>query len=125
MKRFFTETQEILFFVDGNNCFYYAGRIDQQVKIQGHRVELGEIEKHARDITNSENTIAVAHINEFGNYQIHLFTENEEIKYDDLVQGLKSKLPYYMIPSNITYLKKLPLNANGKIDRVALKKMVE
>lgn len=108
---------------DTDMCYFYVGRKDHQVKIQGHRVELGEIEKHARDITNTEKTIAVAHQNQFGNYQINLFTENSNIKQDLILEYLKTKLPYYMIPSNIILMNKLPLNNNGKIDRRALSEL--
>lgn len=122
-KRFY-RTGDIVF-TDNEKCYFYVGRKDHQVKIQGHRVELGDIEKHARDITQTENTVAIAHLNEFGNYQIHLFTEQIDYNREVILGYLKSKLPYYMIPSDITKLSKLPVNLNGKIDRVALKEMVK
>ncbi len=99
-KRFY-RTGDIVF-VDNENCYFYVGRKDHQVKIQGHRVELGDIEKHARDITLTENTIALAQLNEFGNYHIHLFTDQTDFNREDILKYLKSKLPYYMIPSNVT-----------------------
>jgi D-alanine--poly(phosphoribitol) ligase subunit 1 len=111
-------------FIDNENCYFYVGRKDHQVKIQGHRVELGDIEKHARDITQTENTIVIAHLNEFGNYQIHLFTEKISINHKIILKYLKSKLPYYMIPSKVTVLEKMPMNVNGKIDRIALAEMI-
>ncbi len=121
-KRFY-RTGDIVF-MDNENCYFYVGRKDHQVKIQGHRVELGDIEKHARDITLTENTIALAQLNEFGNYQIHLFTDQIDFNREGILKYLKSKLPYYMIPSNVTKVEKMPMNVNGKIDRLALLKMI-
>lgn len=119
----FYRTGDIVF-VDENGCFFYTGRKDHQVKIQGHRVELGEIEKHARDFTKNENTIAIAVKNDFGNYHIHLFTEQENILKEEIMAYLKTKIPYYMIPSGFSYLKKFPVNNNGKIDRIKLSKLI-
>jgi D-alanine--poly(phosphoribitol) ligase subunit 1 len=124
VERRFYRTGDIVF-MDNEGCYFYVGRKDYQVKIQGHRVELGDIEKHARDITQTENTVAIAHLNEFGNYQIHLFTEQINYKREVILSYLKSKLPYYMIPSDITRVSKLPVNLNGKIDRGALKEMIK
>jgi D-alanine--poly(phosphoribitol) ligase subunit 1 len=121
-KRFY-KTGDIVF-RNSENLYFYVGRSDTQVKIQGHRVELGEIERRAREITQTENTIAIAHLNEYGNYQIHLFIQQININREVITTYLKSKLPYYMIPSNITILEDMPLNINGKIDRLALSKMI-
>lgn len=122
LKRYY-RTGDIVF-VDKDECFYYAGRIDHQVKIQGHRVELGEIERYSREITQSHNTVAIAKKNEFDNFQIHLFTDNINIKREEILNYLKLKLPYYMIPANISFLEKMPLNGNGKIDRLALLEII-
>jgi amino acid adenylation domain-containing protein len=122
-KRFY-RTGDIVY-KDDDSCYYYAGRKDHQVKIQGHRVELNEIEKHARDITKTENAIAIAHKNQFGNYQIHLFTIKGDLSSDKIIEYLKSKIPYYMIPSGLSFLEIFPLNSNGKIDRIALEKMIK
>lgn len=122
-KRFY-KTGDIVF-MDEEDCFYYVGRIDQQVKIQGHRVELGDIEKHTRDFIKAERAIALAVKNDLGNTQIHLFVEKNEFSEDALLKFLKSKLPYYMVPSNISCVENMPLNANGKIDRLALGNLVK
>ncbi|MBM3436838.1 MAG: amino acid adenylation domain-containing protein [Bacteroidetes bacterium] len=122
-KRFY-RTGDIVF-ADDEKCYFYVGRKDHQVKIQGHRVELGDIEKHARDITHTENTIAIAQLNEFGNYQILLFTDQMNFDREVILKYLKSKLPYYMIPSNVMKVEKMPMNVNGKINRIALSEMIK
>lgn len=123
IKKRYYKTGDIVF-MDEKQCYFYVGRIDSQVKIQGHRVELGDIEKHARDFINYKPVVAVAHKNQFGNYQIHLFIEKTEKKKEEIIDYLKSKIPYYMIPSNVSIIDKMPLNANGKIDRNRLKQLI-
>jgi acyl-CoA synthetase (AMP-forming)/AMP-acid ligase II len=102
----------------------YAGRLDYQVKIQGFRVELSEIEYHARECLLGKNAIAIAFENKTGNAEIALFIETECDDSSALMEYLKSKMPYYMIPSKILYNSKFPLNSNGKIDRNMLKKLI-
>jgi acyl-coenzyme A synthetase/AMP-(fatty) acid ligase len=101
-----------------------GGRKDYQVKIQGHKVELGEIEQHVRNFTKTVNTCALSFIDETGFTAIHLFAEKNHFNSDDILQYLKSKVPGYMIPSGVTMLEAFPVNQNGKIDRIALSKMM-
>jgi D-alanine--poly(phosphoribitol) ligase subunit 1 len=119
------------FYKTGDSCFFdsdgdilYAGRLDYQVKIQGYRIELSEIEYHAREYLKGLNAIAVSFENRMGNAEIALFVETESTDPDPLLVHLKSKMPYYMIPSRILYNKIFPLNSNGKIDRNILKKSI-
>jgi len=104
----------------------YHGRIDQQAKIQGYRVELGEIEHHAASfLQHTCRTVAVTYQTPKGLDQIALFVENTHNNNDDaLIQYLNTKLPQYMIPAKIIHLQSLPLNANQKIDRNALKAII-
>lgn len=112
-------------FIDNEGDIMYAGRLDYQVKIQGYRVELGEIEYHARECLRGQNAVAVTFENNSGNYEIALFVEGELSETDVLIGYLKSKMAYYMIPTKIIHNEKFPLNSNGKIDRNMLKKMIE
>lgn len=119
------------FYKTGDSCYFdndgdimLAGRLDYQVKIQGYRIELGEIEYHARECLHGQNAIAIAFENKTGNSEIALFVENELTDKSVLLEYLKSKMPYYMVPTKILLNKKFPLNANGKIDRNMLKKLV-
>ncbi len=104
--------------VDGN--IMYSGRIDQQAKIQGFRVELGEIEFHARKFLQ-QNVIAIAFDNSNALTEIALFIEAEETDSKPLITYLKEQMPHYMIPSRIIYEPQFPLNSSDKIDRNKLK----
>jgi D-alanine--poly(phosphoribitol) ligase subunit 1 len=111
-------------YIDNEGDILYAGRLDYQVKIQGYRIELSEIEYHARECLRGQNSVAVAFENKTGNTEIALFVEDEETDPGYLLLYLKSKMPSYMIPAKIFYNKKFPLNSNGKIDRNILKKSI-
>ncbi|MBL0343154.1 MAG: AMP-binding protein [Bacteroidetes bacterium] len=109
-----------LCFMDGEGDVFYSGRVDFQVKIQGFRVELGEIEFHARKFLESAAVVAVATENSQNIWQIYLFVEGDLTHFEELQNYLKLHLPVYMVPSKITGVKMFPLNTNGKIDRKAL-----
>jgi len=99
----------------------YLGRIDEQVKIRGYRVEPAEIE--ARMLQNDKVKEALVLARDFGGNSLELVaytTSQDQLNTDDLREQLKSSLPDYMIPSYIIHLDKLPLTANGKVDRKAL-----
>ena len=113
-----------LAFQDHEGDFIFSGRIDNQVKIQGFRVELSEIEHHAREFAKQNQIVAAAYKNKIGNQQIHLFVEDYSGDIDELSNYLKMKLPQYMVPSSISTLKVFPLNVNGKVDRKALNQLL-
>ena len=113
-------------FLDEDDDFMFCGRLDHQIKIQGFRVELSEIEHHVREFTKISNIAAVASNSaETGSVKIHLFVENYEGKTEDINSYLETKVPKYMIPSTIHNLSVFPLNVNGKIDRKALLRNIE
>lgn len=113
----------------GDLCYWeetgdimYSGRIDQQAKIQGFRVELGEIEHHAREFYNKEyRVVAIAFDNAQKLTEIALFIESAEQDTQALLTHLRSKMPHYMIPSRIIFEPNFPLNKSEKIDRNTLK----
>ena len=106
-------------YVDEDGDIFYCGRADHQVKIQGFRIELSEIEVAARELF-SLNTAAVVYKNALGVAQIGLFVENFPGEVESIRGALEKKLPYYMIPSAIRVVDHLPYNSSGKIDRVQL-----
>jgi D-alanine--poly(phosphoribitol) ligase subunit 1 len=98
----------------------YIGRVDNQVQIQGFRVEMGEIESHARNFPNAGQLAAIAVPNDLGNMQVYLVMENFNASVDDLKEFLKDKLPSYMWPARIISVAEFPKTVGGKIDRKAL-----
>jgi D-alanine--poly(phosphoribitol) ligase subunit 1 len=106
--------------VDQAGNFLYLGRIDNQVKIDGHRVELEEIEFHARVFCGDKQVVAAVNTSEAGFQSILLFIESEQDLKNGLEEHLKKHLPDYMIPKEIIIESLFPLNSNGKIDRKAL-----
>jgi hypothetical protein len=106
---------------DGNLDF--LGRIDHQVKIRGHRVELGEIEATLQAHPQVRQAVVVARSEEQSEEHLVAYFVTEErsdCAANELKRHLSMSLPEYMIPSDFVRLGSLPLNSNGKLDRSAL-----
>lgn len=101
---------------EGNLLFW--GRVDHQVKINGHRVELGEIEACIQQFTPKLSAVCAVKENDLT--VLHAFVEDAKLNKEALLQHLQRHLPDYMLPKSIVLLEKMPLNANGKIDRKKL-----
>ena len=108
--------------IDEDGTILYWGRMDDQVKVQGYRVELAEIEHFARRIAGGSVAVAIAVTNHFGHTELVLVLEGPAQDKASIINRLKEVLPSYMIPARVEQLSTLPLNANGKIDRPALKR---
>lgn len=106
---------------DEEGNILYLGRIDFQTKIQGYRVELSEIEFHVKNTLEKTNSIAIAFENKIKNAEIGLVIESNEFSTETLIENLKTKLPTYMLPTQIKFINNFPLNSNGKTDRKKLK----
>jgi amino acid adenylation domain-containing protein len=99
----------------------YLGRMDNQIKILGHRVELGEIEAVVREETGIDGIVAVGWpLNAGGAAGVELFLQSEKEAPAGFGERIARRLPTYMLPRRYHYLAKFPLNANGKFDRRAL-----
>ncbi len=103
---------------DGN--LEYIGRKDTQVKIRGFRVELSEIENAAMTITTIRQAVAINKVINDDHYLFVYFTASSQVQTDLIIEQLKNKLPYYMVPSAILQLDEIPLTTNGKTDINAL-----
>jgi amino acid adenylation domain-containing protein len=128
----FFEHEGTRFYRTGDVCLrdpdgdvFYCGRLDHQIKVQGFRVELSEIEHHIREITGLRHVAAVACPDAGGNTLIHVFLEAFDGEISDMLNDLKTRVPAYMIPARSVSLPALPLNVNGKIDRPALVRQVQ
>src|SRR5438128_5193518 len=101
----------------------YLGRSDQQVKVRGYRVELGEIEAAVNEQEGVKQSVVVVHEEEGRGKQVvcyYVAASGQEVSGKQLREGLSQRLPEYMVPSAFVMLPQLPLTANGKLDRKAL-----
>jgi acyl-coenzyme A synthetase/AMP-(fatty) acid ligase len=104
----------------------YLGRVDNQVKVLGHRVELGEIEAQIRKASGLEAVVALGWpVTASGADGIEVFIQADSADIKAVLDEVRLKLPPYMVPRNIRLLAKFPLNANGKFDRRALQMILE
>jgi amino acid adenylation domain-containing protein len=99
----------------------YVGRLDHQLKVLGHRVELGEVEAAVRAVSGFDSVVAVGWPETAGGAAgLEVFVQADSIDATSIKRDLSSRLPDYMVPKGIRALPELPLNANGKIDRSAI-----
>jgi amino acid adenylation domain-containing protein len=99
----------------------YLRRKDHQIKVQGHRVELGEVEAVLRDASGVDAVVALGWpITEQGAGGIVAFVGAMDLDVPQLSSACAARLPGYMVPRTIHLRERLPLNSNGKFDRNAL-----
>ncbi|MEC0505692.1 non-ribosomal peptide synthetase, partial [Bacillus subtilis] len=98
----------------------YIGRIDQQVKVRGYRIELSEIEVQLAQLSEVQDAAVTAVKDKGGNTAIAAYVTPEIADIEALKSALKETLPDYMIPAFWVTLNELPVTANGKVDRKAL-----
>jgi len=108
-----------------NGSIEFIGRIDNQVKMRGFRIELDEIETKLLQYPTLKEVV-VKLIDKGNKHLVAWFTmdinrENSLSLISELREYLKSSLPAYMIPAVFVYLDNMPMTPNGKIDRKALK----
>tara|TARA_B100000886_G_scaffold303318_1_gene233922 strand:- start:5000 stop:6529 length:1530 start_codon:yes stop_codon:yes gene_type:complete len=104
---------------------YFKGRKDSQIKVMGHRIELSEIEISLNEINLVDEVVIFSKKIQDTNRIIAVVSTKKINSKEHIYKELRLKLPSYMIPSNIFLIRKMPKNANGKIDRVKLKKIYE
>ena len=118
-------TGDLVSFDKDNGKINIHGRTDHQIKHMGYRIELEEIENAFVQLPYI-NEAAVFVVNDTNNNKIvGVFESDAEIDHKTLKEELKKFLPYYMLPSEMYRVERLPKNANGKTDRPGLKKEYE
>ena len=100
-------------YIGKDNNIHFIGRMDNQIKLHGYRIELNEINHAISSHPQISKSFSIVHKNSIVNYYI----SNEEILSADIKQFLKDKLPFYMIPNFFIKLDSFPLTVNGKIDK--------
>ena len=105
---------------DGN--IHLIGRVDQQVKLRGFRIELGEIEAVLRACDGVHDAVACIREDREGGPRLVAYVVPEgAFPGVSAVRGyLKERVPEYMVPAAVVVMERLPLTANGKVDRGAL-----
>ncbi len=103
----------------------FLGRIDQQVKVRGFRIETGEVEAALRDHPDVQEIVVAAHgVRAEEKRLVAYVVPRSSLVHDtlanDLRQRAREKLPEYMVPSAIVLLDRMPLTTDGKVNRRAL-----
>jgi len=104
-----------------NGCIEYLGRMDNQVKVRGLRIDLGEVETALRDVQGVRECVVTVREDEHGDNAIYAYIVGEGELSIPRIRGILAKtLPGYMIPAYISQIDRVPLTHNGKLDTKAL-----
>jgi amino acid adenylation domain-containing protein len=119
-RRLYRAGDRVRYLPDGN--IEFLERVDDQVKIRGYRIELGEIESVIQNYPGIQDGIVVAREDTPGDKRLVAYlvikgNETALFNYGELRDYLRRYLPDYMVPTAFVILDKIPLNANGKVDR--------
>ncbi|MBP2477890.1 hybrid polyketide synthase/nonribosomal peptide synthetase FtdB [Crossiella equi] len=104
---------------DADGRVHLLGRADGQVKVRGHRVELGEIEAELAAWPGLAQAVVTVH-SENGESSLRAYCVGEDLDFGELRASLAERLPTFMIPAHFLALDEVPLTANGKLDLAAL-----
>ena len=121
--------------LDGAGVLHFGGRADRQVKLRGHRLELAEIERAARELAEIEQCVVLPVLDQAGGVDRLLLAYSGPVppeqdgalsaaEVSQLKQRLGQRLPDYAVPNLISWLERFPLTANGKLDSTALRGLV-
>jgi aspartate racemase len=106
-----------------NGNLEFLGRVDEQVKIRGYRVEPGEVEAVLTQYPGVHQAEVVARPDKAGGKHLVAYVVTqaaEDFRSNNLREFLAAKLPPHLVPSHFVRLERLPLTANGKVDRGSL-----
>ncbi len=106
-----------------NGCLHFLGRIDNQIKLQGYRIEPGEIEQHLQRHPEIDQAAVVAYESAPGDGHLRAClvpASGAQPSGKGLREYLEALLPDYMIPGEFLFLDRLPLTPNKKLDRKSL-----
>ena len=113
-ERMYRSGDMVRFLPDGEIEFF--GRLDNQVKLRGFRVELDEIENRILSYPGIKLCKVIVRNNGSEDYLAGFFTADHPVSTEELTGYLKESLTYYMVPAALMQLDSMPLTVNGKID---------
>jgi amino acid adenylation domain-containing protein len=102
----------------------HLGRIDEQVKISGHRVEPGEVECVLREHAGVDEAVVLAVADGAGQVELHGFHTGTVEPGPTLIEHARRRLPPYMVPARLERLEQFPISSSGKIDRRRLRQLL-
>lgn len=115
-----------------DGMLYYCGRRDFQIKLNGYRIELSDIENNIRKLSGVSNALVLPSYTDEKLTHLSAFVILEDKGADTSLKGvisfknsLRKFLPDYMIPKKVIFKDQFPMNTNGKIDRKALAREVK
>lgn len=103
-----------------DGAWVHLGRLDDQVKVRGYRIELAEIESVLRGCPAVQEAVVLAVPGAGTDLELHAVYTGEPVPGRELAAAVLRKLPEYMTPLSFRRVSELPLNQNGKVDRRAL-----
>lgn len=132
-KKFFIKDREIYqnrFYKTGDIAYYneknelvYNGRNDNQVKVNGKRIELEEIEENIRQINFVKDAVVCVVTSQNSKFLRCFYTSDKEVDPNIIKNELKEEIPKYMIPKEVYFIDEIPLTCSGKKDRNELGKL--
>jgi amino acid adenylation domain-containing protein len=118
-ERLYRTGDRVRYWPDGN--LEFLGRWDEQVKVRGYRIEIGEIEAALNEHPSVRQSAVIANEDERGGKRlVGYVVGEEEVTVTELKKHVRERLPEYMVPEAILVVEEMPLTANGKIDRKRL-----
>lgn len=111
---------------DDRGCLFYLGRRDFQVKVNGYRVELQEIDLVLREVAKTELAVAIPWPLSEGSASgiVGVISGSDSSHDKEILVACEARLPRYMVPTRLHHLAQMPLNVNGKIDRGKITEML-
>jgi amino acid adenylation domain-containing protein len=103
-----------------NGRLELAGRLDDQVKVRGYRVELGEVASVLESVPGVADAVVVQRDEQDGGGLAAYYTAREELAPAELARALAARLPDFMVPATLTQVDRIPLTDSGKVDRSKL-----
>ena len=110
-----------------DSLLFFEGRIDEQIKLSGYRIELGDVEANLRALPTVRDAVVIPVIKNGAAQSLTAFVtllarnETSDFKLaHNLRSQLGERLPVYMLPRKFVFLDTFPMTANGKVDRAAL-----
>jgi amino acid adenylation domain-containing protein len=111
---------------DERGCLFYLGRRDFQVKVNGYRIELQEIDLVLREAARTELAVAIPWPISEGSASgiVGVLSGSDPAHDKHIIAACETRLPRYMVPNRIYHFPQIPLNVNGKVDRGKIAEML-